>query len=107
MQIKINEHIVLKELSHKDAAEFFHTINTQRIFLGTWLPFVAYTKELADTEAFVESVLDTPEENREYEFVIRYDGGFAGIISFKDTDKINRKTELGYWLSEHFQKRAS
>jgi len=106
MQIKINEHIVLKELNHKDAAEIFHTINTQRIYLGKWLPFVAYTKELADTEAFVESVLDTPEENREYVFVIRYDGEFAGIIGFKDTDKINRKTEVGYWLSKYYQKKG-
>ena len=106
MRIKVNEHIMLKELSRDDAADIFHTINTQRSYLGTWLPFVAFTKEPADTEAFVESVLDTPEENREYVFVIRYDDEFAGIIGFKDTDKINRKTEIGYWLSEHFQKKG-
>ncbi|MBW6480828.1 MAG: GNAT family N-acetyltransferase [Bacteroidales bacterium] len=106
MRIRVNEHIVLKELSRGDAADIFHAINTQRSYLGAWLPFVAYTRELADTEAFVESVMDTPEENREYVFVIRYDGEFAGIIGFKDTDKINRKTEIGYWLSEHFQKKG-
>ncbi len=106
MRIRVNEHIVLKELSRGDVADIFHTINTQRSYLGAWLPFVAYTKELTDTEAFVESVLHAPDKKREYVFVIRYDGEFAGIIGFKDTDKVNRKTEIGYWLSEHFQKKG-
>jgi ribosomal-protein-serine acetyltransferase len=106
MRIRVNEHIVLKELNRGDAPDIFNTINTQRSYLGTWLPFVDFTKELADTEAFVDSVMDTPDEKREYVFVIRYDGEFAGIIGFKDTDKINRKTEIGYWLSEHFQKKG-
>lgn len=106
MRIRVNEHITLKQLSGDDAADIFYTINNGRSYLGKWLPFVAYTKEPADTEAFVESVINTPEENREYVFVIRYDDEFAGIIGFKDTDKINRKTEIGYWLSEHFQKKG-
>lgn len=106
MRIRVNEHIVLKELSRSDAADIFYTINAERSYLGKWLPFVAYTKQPADTDAFVESVIGTPEENREFVFVIRYDDEFAGIIGFKDTDKINRKTEIGYWLSEHFQKKG-
>lgn len=106
MRIRVNEHIVLKELSRSDAADIFYTINAERSYLGKWLPFVAFTKEPADTQAFVESVLDTPEDNRELVFVIRYDDEFAGIIGFKDTDKINRKTEIGYWLSEYFQKKG-
>ncbi len=106
MRIKVNEHIILKEISRNDAADIFYTINSQRSYLETWLPFVAYANEPADTEAFIESVLANQEENREYVFVIRYDDEFAGIIGFKDTDKINRKTEIGYWLSKHFQKKG-
>jgi len=30
---------------------------------------------------------------------------FAGLIGFKDSDKQNKRTELGYWLSEEYQKK--
>ena len=36
-------------------------------------------------------------------FAIYYQNSFAGIIGLKDTDFDNKKTEIGYWLSESFQ----
>ncbi|WP_321423994.1 GNAT family protein [uncultured Bacteroides sp.] len=51
-------------------------------------------------------MLSDPEENKEYVFVIHYDGAFARLIGFKDTDKLNKKTEIGYWLSESYQKKG-
>jgi len=30
----------------------------------------------------------------------------VGLIGFKDTDRRNRKTEIGYWLSEQYQKQG-
>jgi ribosomal-protein-serine acetyltransferase len=42
----------------------------------------------------------------EYIFTIQYKDQFAGIVGFKNTDKVNRKTEIGYWLSEVFQKKG-
>lgn len=104
--ISVNDDILLKPLELKDTADIFHAINTQRSYLGQWLPFVAFTHEPQDTQAFVESVLDAPEERREVVFTIRYKDEFAGIIGLKDTDRINHKTEIGYWLSETFQKKG-
>jgi len=43
MLIKVNEHIALRELSRDDAADIFHTTNTQRSYPGTWLPDIAYS----------------------------------------------------------------
>jgi len=37
---------------------------------------------------------------------VLYDGQFAGLIGFKGTDRPNKKTEIGYWLSEPFQKKG-
>ena len=39
-------------------------------------------------------------------FIIKYQGKFAGLIGFKGTDKINKRTEIGYWLSKFFQKKG-
>ena len=70
------------------------------------MPFVAFTKELSDTEKFVDSVINASEGRFEYVFVIRKSNEFAGLIGFKDTDKLNKKTEIGYWLSEKYQKQG-
>jgi len=35
--------------------------------------------------------------------VIWFKGEFAGLIGFKDTDPVNKKTELGYWIIEKMQ----
>ena len=89
-----------------DAPLIFNTIKNQREYLGKWLPFVANTKELKDTQQFIQSVTEETEERIDYVFVILYDNHFAGTIGYRGTDLVNKKTELGYWLSEPFQGRG-
>jgi ribosomal-protein-serine acetyltransferase len=40
---------------------------------------------------------------RDFIYVVWYKEVFAGLIGFKDTDWVNRKTEIGYWLAEKMQ----
>ena len=106
LAIKIDDNIELRQIQITDASDIFETINTQRAYLGKWLPFVEYTKTIHDSELFINSIYSEPPEKQELVFVINFDKKFAGIIGFKDTDKINKKTEIGYWLSEPFQKKG-
>ena len=95
MIIKIDEELELRQIEAADAKDIFRTIDTQREYLGKWLPFVEFTREEADSEAFVNSVISVPEEKAEYVFTIRKNGDFAGLIGFKDSDRSNKKTEIG------------
>lgn len=104
--ISVTESILLRPIELSDAFDIFNTINTQREFLGKWLPFVAFTRKVEDTVQFISSVLNVAPENRDDTFVIHYQGQFAGLIGFKSTDKQNRRTEIGYWLSEPYQKKG-
>lgn len=106
MILKVDTEIELKQLEQSDAIDIFKTIDTQRDYLEKWLPFVAFTKEIFDTEIFVDSVVNAPEDRFEYVFAIRKCNEFVGLIGFKDTDKQNNKTEIGYWLSEKYQKQG-
>lgn len=106
MNIKIDTTLALRQLKLSDAAEIFNTIDSQRAYLGKWLPFVDFTKESKDTENFVNSIVNAPEDTFEYVFTIRKNGAFVGLLGFKDTDKQNKKTEIGYWLSEPYQKQG-
>ncbi len=104
--IKVNDYISLKQIEMIDANDMFTTIDTQRNYLGTWLPFVSYTKSIENTKDFINKIENTPDEEKEYIFVIKYSSEFAGLIGFKATDKLNKKSEIGYWLSESFQKKG-
>jgi len=102
-KIKVSDHILLKEIELLDAEDIFKTIDNQRPYLGKWLPFVEVSVHVENTEFFIKKMLEDTHDN--YVFVIHYDGVFAGLIGFKDSDKQNKRTELGYWLSEEYQKK--
>jgi len=106
MKIIVDTEIELQQMEESDSPDIFNTINNEREHLGKWLPFVSFTNDLSDTEKFVKSVINAPENRFEYIFTIRKNNQFAGIIGFKDTDRLNKKTELGYWLSESYCKQG-
>lgn len=92
---------LLRELQREDDADIFAAIDEQRRYLGRWLPFVQFTRSIADSEAFVGSVLDAVPY--QYVFTIRDRERFAGLIGFKSTDCALRSSEIGYWLREEYQ----
>ena len=96
MKLTINKNLCLEQVKLSDAKEIFYTIDSQRDYLGEWLPFIPFIKEIADEENFLKSTLETMEQTQEYIFCIRKEGKFVGLISFIKTDKLNQKTEIGY-----------
>ncbi|MDR0965701.1 MAG: GNAT family N-acetyltransferase [Myxococcales bacterium] len=100
--IDIADDLQLRALERSDARAIFEAIDTNRAHLGTWLPFVAATYSIEESEAFVRSVIDPPGCETNQTFVIECDAEFAGLIGLKGTDWENAKTELGYWLCERF-----
>jgi ribosomal-protein-serine acetyltransferase len=101
--IRVNAHIELETLKLSMTDIIYETINRDREYLSQWLPFVVYTQSVSDTESFVKSVVNQQGRKRDEVYSIWYKGKFAGLIGFKETDWINRKTELGYWLAENMQ----
>lgn len=104
--LKVNSEISLRQLQSSDANVIYKTIDLQREYLRQWLPFVSATTKMMDTEDFIQRVVDAPVESFEYIFTIHFQNTFAGLIGFKDTDRLNKKTEIGYWLSQGFQKKG-
>ena len=108
IQLIVSDETILNQLEINDAPDIFNAIDRQREYLGKWLPFVAQTITVEDTFAFIRSVSETPESYRELVFCIIYQNVFAGLIGlkFNPADKENKRTEIGYWLSEKFQKKG-
>ncbi|MBK5721613.1 GNAT family N-acetyltransferase [Dysgonomonas sp. Marseille-P4677] len=97
--IRVSEDIELYPLSVDDIFRIFNTLNDEREYMRTWLPFVDATHEVEDTGNYVNYVLQTADK----QFTIYFKGEFVGLIGFKDTDFDNKKIEIGYWLSQYAQ----
>jgi len=100
--IIINTELFLRRVVLSDANAIFETINSQRTYLRKWLPFIDYTREIEDSIRFIKAVY----KDEENVYVLNYQNNFAGLIGFRETDNFNKKTEIGYWLSEPFQKKG-
>lgn len=103
IQIIINDELELHPLHTEDATDLFYSIDNQREYLGRWLSFVPYTKELTDSKQYINSILNASEEDYEHVFTIRHKDNFAGMIGFVNSSHQHKKTEIGYWLSESYQ----
>jgi ribosomal-protein-serine acetyltransferase len=103
--IRVSDKIRLESLKLSMAPVIFETIDRDRAYLRQWLPFVDSTSELRHTESFIHSITST-DNKRDMIYSIWYNEEFAGLIGFKDTDSVNKKTEIGYWLAEKMQQKG-
>ncbi len=101
--ITVNNNIRLETVKVSMAPVIFETIDRDRRYLEKWLPFVEFTRQVSDTENFLQSIVNQQEIKKDEVFSIWHNGDFAGLIGFKDTDWINHKTEIGYWIGEKMQ----
>ncbi len=101
IELIVDQNIRLKEIGFEHLRPIFNTIDSQREYLGKWLPFVELTKDISFSNQFIEDYLNSDRIN--LTFAITYQKQFVGLIGLKDTDPDNKKTEIGYWLSENKQ----
>jgi len=96
--IIVSNEILLERIEIRDAPSIFYAIDQNRTHLGRWLPFVSQTKEIRDTENFIRNVISNRDESLNEVYTIWFKGEFSGTIGFHNTDRVNEKTEIGYWL---------
>lgn len=101
--ILINDKLRLEAVKLSMAEVIFTTIDSNRGTLKKWLPFVDMTREICDTENFLQSVINQSSTKKDEIYSIWFQEEFAGLIGFKETDWVNKKTEIGYWLSPEME----
>lgn len=102
-EIRVTEGLHLIKIRLSSAQEIFDLTQSNREHLRTWLPFIEETVSVSQTEGFIRSVLDQQCHKRDLVWEIRFYDRFAGIISFKEVDEINARTEIGYWIIKEFE----
>jgi ribosomal-protein-serine acetyltransferase len=99
--LMVNDHIHLQQLRMAHAGIIFEAIDRDRNYLRRWLPFVDQTRKPEDTKDFIKQLQQNL--RNDYVYTIWYKGDFAGLAGYKDSDPVNQKTEIGYWLAENMQ----
>lgn len=101
--LRVNDSIRLEKVKLSMAPIIFETLDNDRDYLKTWLPFVEHTHQVSDTEKFIQSVSNHSEYRKNEIYSIWYKEEFAGLIGFNEIDWLNRKAEIGYWLAKKMQ----
>jgi ribosomal-protein-serine acetyltransferase len=104
--LHVDDEIHLHQLKLFHAEMIFETIDRDRNYLRAWLPFVDQTRKLSDTKEFIQELNRSGNKQYDYVYTIWYKNNFAGLAGFKDTDAVNKKTEIGYWLAQPMQKKG-
>ena len=104
--IQIADGLKLVKIRLSSAQEIFETTLTNREHLRTWLPFIDDTVSVSQTEGFIRSVLEQKGLKRDLVWEIRLHDVLAGIISLKEVDEINARTEIGYWIARKYEGRG-
>ena len=104
--LKVNDQITL-HLPHPDLADdIFRAVDTQRLYLREWLPWVDLTKSVDDTLAFIHSSIEKNKTGEQLTTFIYNGVDLAGSIGFVNINKDQKIGEIGYWLHRDMQRQG-
>ncbi|HEY0826489.1 MAG TPA: GNAT family N-acetyltransferase [Bacilli bacterium] len=103
---RVDHEIDLALLEAGHAEKLFQLISRSRDTLRQWLYFTDKIISIEDARSFIESSLFNYEANDGFSAGIWYQDELAGTIGFHRMDTVNRKVEMGYWLSKDFEGRG-
>ena len=80
----------------------FGKITESKDFLREWLPWIEKMKSEEDLKEWIIKLKEKNPFLQNVMFEIWFNDDFAGIVSLKEYDIINKKSDLGYWLTKEY-----
>ena len=104
--INVDDEILLRRPTLPYADELFALVDSNRAYLGRWLPWVDYIRAVKDEREWIKGLLDAGAEGWVYPLMIMYKGLLVGSIGILTLGSPDRASEIGYWLAENVQGRG-
>ena len=101
--IPVRKGLELRRRVEADAEAVFQIIDKNRKHLKQWLPWLDDSKTVEDLRQYIQNDITEFKKKEGCDFGIWYEGQWIGGIGFSSFGTKNRKTSIGYWLSEDFQ----
>jgi ribosomal-protein-serine acetyltransferase len=103
---QVDDDTTLSTVEMGDAHELFALVDSSRMYLREWLPWVDANVSIAETAAFIEAAQRQDSRGEGFQCCIRYRGKIVGIIGLNRLDRFHKQVEIGYWLAEECQGRG-
>lgn len=101
-KLKVKKSINLIKPEMYMAEEFFQLIDKNREHLSLFLDFTDKTKTVDDSKAFIKQSIQQEAEGSNLVYFIADKEQIIGCIDLHHIDPVNKKAEVGYWLSKEY-----
>jgi ribosomal-protein-serine acetyltransferase len=101
--LPVSDSVALRECTPNDAVELFALVETNRVHLREWLPWLDDTTRLQHIEQFLRESRRRSDRGSGQTFMITAGGRIVGVLGQHYVDRVDNKTELGYWLDQEHQ----
>src|ERR1700757_3912476 len=81
------------------ATEMYRLVDSERVRLGRFLPWVAGMHSVAEEEEYVRYAHIEWEEYRVFDYGIFFEGAYVGSCGAHHLSWEHERCELGYWIS--------
>jgi ribosomal-protein-serine acetyltransferase len=105
-RLEISEESHLRLLVPSDAEELQALIEVNRPYLSLWLPWAA-GQTFEHTVDFICRTREQLAANDGFQAALVMGDELAGVVGYHGVDWDNRRTSIGYWLSEAWQGRGT
>jgi ribosomal-protein-serine acetyltransferase len=100
-EIELTNDSYLRQFTASDSKELFNLIDINRDHLKKYLAWVDRVTHPTDSEWFINKCIDEANEGFPT-FGIYKDEKLAGVISYHEINKVNKRTSLGYWIGSDY-----
>ena len=96
----------LRPLLAADSFALFRLIDTERVRLGRWLPWVEETRTERDSARFIADATEERRRRRSLVLAMCVEGAIFGTIGLHYVEWFDRSAELGYWIGSRAEGRG-
>ncbi|UTF58601.1 GNAT family N-acetyltransferase [Gilvimarinus sp. DA14] len=100
--ITVDAQVSLQPVMVADAAEIFALVDSNRLHLRQWLPWVDATTTLTDMQKFLADASQDNKQGRDATFCVVHAASKVGICSLNAINKSPGQARIGYWLAEDY-----
>ncbi len=104
--LRVDDELSLELVQEEHAAPLFALVEANRAYLRRWLPWLDQNTAVEHTRSWVRSNLQAFAARAGLVCAIRAGGALHGVVGLNTIDWSNRRTAIGYWLSEASQGRG-
>jgi len=99
----LDSELELVFLQRSLAAPLFALTCQHRAYLSRWLPWPPAIASVADTQAYIQRMVQQFAEGRAMQCALLYRGEVVGVCGFNIINRRLKRVQIGYWLAEPWQ----